>query len=162
MKIRTLPNLSLIALIASCFIQIGAQLFAILVIVRTVISAPPRSFAIFEGAYGYDSAFFWEIVPPITMLLFVIALVANWRNTRRELLLSAFTLFLAGGAIAGVFLEPAFAELMRIGYSDVVDPALQSRAETWYKYDVSVWLFGLAAGITLLVALARSVTDRAA
>jgi hypothetical protein len=42
-----LPNLSLIALIVRCFIQLGAQLFAIVVIVRTVIAAPPRSFAIF-------------------------------------------------------------------------------------------------------------------
>ncbi len=159
---RTLPNLSLIALIASCFIQIGAQLFAVLVIVRTVIAAPPRSFAIFEGEYGYDSGFFWETVPPITLVLFVVALVANWKNTRRNLLLSALTLFLIAGAVAGIFLEPEFAELMGIGYSDVVDPALQSRAATWYAYDVGVWFVSLAAGITLLVALARPVTERAA
>ena len=162
MTSRTLPNLSLIALTASCFIQIGAQLFAILVIVRTVISAPPRSFAIFEGEYGYDSSFFWQTVPPITLALFVVALVANWKNTRRSLLLGALALFVIAGAVAGVFLEPEFAELMGIGYSDVVDPALRSRAATWYAYDVGVWFVSLAAGITLLVALARPFTVRAA
>ena len=162
MTSRQVPNLSLIALIASCFTQIGAQLFAILVIVRTAIAAPPRSFAIFEGEYGYDSGFFWQTVPPITLVLFVIALVANWKNTRRNLLLFALTLFLIGGAVAGMFLEPAFAELMAIGYSDVVDPALRNRAAIWYAYDVAVWFFGLVAAITLLVALARPVTNRSA
>jgi hypothetical protein len=159
---RLLPNASLIALISSCFIQVGAQLFAILVIVRTVIAAPPRSFSIFAGEYGYDSGFFWETVPPITMVLFVVALLANWKTTRRGLLLLAVGLFLAGGVIAGVFLEPVFAEFLSIGYSDVVDPALQARAATWYAYDVAVWLLGLAAGITLLLALARPVASRPA
>ncbi|MEO7360819.1 MAG: hypothetical protein ABI120_10845 [Gemmatimonadaceae bacterium] len=157
MNARTLPNISLIALIASCFIQIGAQLFAILVIVRTVVTAPPRSFAIFQGEYGYDSGFFWETVPPITLLLFVIALASNWKNPRRNLLIVAFTLFLLGGAVAGIFLEPEFAKLMSLGYSDVVDPALQSRAATWYAYDFGVWFLALFAGMLLLVALARPV-----
>ena len=58
MKQRTLPNFSLLALIVSCLMQVGAQLFAILVIVRTVVAAPPRSFAIFDGEYGYDSSSF--------------------------------------------------------------------------------------------------------
>lgn len=159
---RSLPNASLIALITSCFIQIGAQLFAILVIVRTVVAAPPRSFAIFQGEYGYDSGFFWETVPPITLLLFLVALVANWKTTRRGLLVLALALFLAGGALAGAFLEPQFAEFLAIGYRDVIDPDLQRKAATWYAYDVAVWLLGLGAGLVLLVALARPVASRAA
>ena len=160
MNKQTLPNLSLIALIVSCFIQIGAQLFAIVVIVRTVIAAPPRSFAIFEGEYGYDSSFFWQIVPNISLALIVVALIANWRTTRRNLLLVALALFIIGGVVAALVVEPEFAKLMAIGYSDVVDSSLQSRAATWYAYDCGLWLIALTAGITLLVALARPVTDR--
>lgn len=160
MNNRTLPNLSLIALIVSCFVQIGAQLFAIAVIVRTVIAAPPRSFAIFEGEYGYDSSIFWETVPTITLALFVAALIANWKTTRRNLLFASFALFLVGAAVAGLVVEPEFAKLMAIGYSDIVDTSLQSRAATWYAYDCGLWIISLAAGITLLVALARPVTDR--
>ena len=160
MSKRTLPNLSLIALIASCFIQIGAQVFAIAVIVRTVIEAPPRSFAIFEGEYGYDSSIFWETVPTITLALFVVAIIANWKTTRRSFLLVALALFLIGAAVAALVVEPEFANLMAIGYSDVIDPTLQSRAATWYAYDCGLWLIALVAGITLLFALARPVTDR--
>jgi len=49
MKELNLPNVTLIALVASCFIQIGAQLFALVVIASTVAEAPPRSFVMFEG-----------------------------------------------------------------------------------------------------------------
>src|SRR6476619_2414922 len=122
---RYLPNVMLVALIVSCFIQIGAQLFAVSIIARTEQSAPPRSFAILEGAYRYDSSAFWQIVPPITAVLFLVALVANWKTDRRKLVLGAFTLFLIGGAVAGLYLESMFAKLIASGYRDVVDPGLQ-------------------------------------
>jgi hypothetical protein len=149
-------------LIVSCFIQIGAQLFAVSMIARVVKSAPPRSFAILEGAYRYDSSAFWQTVPPITTVLFLVALIANWKTDRRKLLLGAFTLFLIGGMVAGLYLEPMFAEIKGIGYRDIVDPELQARAATWYAFDWGVWSLGLIAGIALLIALARPVTHRAA
>ena len=74
---RYLPNITLIALIFRSCVQIGAQLFAVSIIARVVQSAPPRSFAILEGQYRYASAAFWQIVPPITTVLFLVALVAN-------------------------------------------------------------------------------------
>ena len=157
---RYLPNLTLIAVIVSCFIQFGAQLFAVSIIARIVQSAPPRSFAILEGAYRYDSSAFWQIVPPITAVLFLVALGANWKTDRRNLLLGALTLFLIGGAVAGFYLEPMFVEMIGIGYRDVVDPELQARAATWYALDWAVCGFGLLGGIALLIALARPVTDR--
>ena len=155
---RSLPNITLIALIVSCFLQVGAQLFAISIIARVVQSAPPRSFAILEGPYPYDSGPFWQIVPPITTILFLVALTGNWKTDRRKLILFAFTLFLIAGAVAGVFLEPMFAKMIAVGYRDAVDPALQARAATWYAMDWGVWVLGLAAGIVLLCALARPAT----
>ena len=157
MKTQTLPTPSLIALIVSCFIQIGAQLFAIVVIVRTVIAAPPRSLAIFNGEYGYDSSVFWETVPIVTLALFALALITNWRTTRRRLIFVALALFLGGAVVAGFVVEPEFSKLTAIGYSDFVDPALQERAARLYAHDIGLWLISLAAGITLLLALARPV-----
>ena len=156
---RSLPNITLIALIVSCFVQIGAQLFAISIIARVVQSAPPRSFAILEGSYRYDSSAFWQTVPPITAVLFLVALISNWKTDRRRLLIGAFSLFIIGGVVAGVYLEPMFARIIAVGYRDVVDPDLQARAATWYAMDCGVWVLGLAAGITLLWALARPGID---
>jgi hypothetical protein len=152
-------NVTLMAAAASCFIQIGAQLFAISVIARTVAQAPPRSFAIFEGTYGYDSSGFWNTAPPITALLLVIALAANWKTQRRNLLLIAMAVFVLGGVVAGVFLEPTFAEMIAVGYRDAIDPALQRQAANWYALDWAVWIFSLFAGGALLAALVRPAVN---
>lgn len=151
-------NLTLMALITSCFLQVGGGLFAILVVVNTIIEAPPRSFAILEGAYRYDSSAFWETLPPITAILFVIALIANWKTTRRMFVVAAFALFILGGLLAGFFSEPEFARITEAGYRDMVDPELQSRARSWYALDWAVWSVTLTAGLTLLLALANPVS----
>src|SRR6187455_368601 len=151
------PNLTLIALVASCLAQVGAQLFALSVVASTVSEAPPRSFAMLEGEYGYNSSGFWKTVPMITFVLFIIALVTNWKNHRRKLILFALTLFIIGGLVAGFFLEPVFADMIKRGYSDHVDPILKTQAKRWYFFDWMVWVLGLFAGLTLLVALIRPI-----
>ena len=158
MKELNLPNVTLMALVASCFIQFGAQLFALIVVAGTVSEAPPRSFAMFQGEYGYNSSSFWNTVPPITFVLFIIALVTNWKTQRRNLLLLALTMFIFGGLMAGFFLEPVFDEMKAMGYRDEIDPVLQSRAATWYALDWAVWSLGFVAGLSLLLALIRPVT----
>ena len=111
-----------------------------------------------QGEYGYNSSAFWNTVPMITSVLFVIALVANWKTPRRKLLLLALTLFVIGGLVAGLYLEPVFDEMKAIGFRDEVDPVLQSRAARWYALDRAVWALGAVAGGTLLLALIRPVT----
>ncbi len=153
MKKLNLANLTLIVLAASCLLQAGAQLFAITVVAKTITQAPPRSFAILEGAYRYDSRAFWDTLPPINFLLCIIALVVNWKTARRKFIVFAFLFFIAGGLLAGFYLEPFFAEMIARGYSDKVDIALQKQATRWYYMDLGVWCLGLTAGLALLVAL---------
>lgn len=71
---------------------------------------------------------------------------------------AAFALFILGGLLAGILLEPEFAKITAGGYQDVVDPELQSRARNWYVLDWAVWGITLTAAVTLLLALARPVT----
>jgi hypothetical protein len=158
MKELNLPNVTLMAAVTSCFLQIGAQLFALVVVAGTVSKAPPRSFAMFQGEYGYNSSAFWSTVPTITFVLLVVALVANWKTGRRKLLLLALTMFIVGGLMAGLFLEPVFDEMKAMGYRDEVDPVLRSRAATWYALDWAVWGIALVSGLALLLALIRPVT----
>src|SRR6188474_1310801 len=106
-----LKNITLIALTASCFIQTGAQLFAVSMIASTLSEAPPRSFAMLQGEYGYNSSSFWDIVPSITFLMFIVALITNWKTQRQKLILLALILFIMGGIIAGFVLEPFFADI---------------------------------------------------
>ena len=162
MKRLDVPNLTLAALVASCFIQIGAQLFALVVVAGTVAQAPPRSFAMFAGEYGYNSSGFWNTVPTITSVLFLVALIANWKTRRRKLLLFALSLFVIGSLIAGLLVEPIFSEMIATGYSDRVDSALQSRAATWYALDWMLWGVAASAGIALLLALITPAHDQEA
>ena len=155
MRLSSACNLTLMAVITSCFLQAGGGLFAISVLVSTITEAPPRSFAILEGAYRYDSSAFWETLPPITAILFVIALIVNWRTTRRGLVFAALSIFILGGLLAAFFLEPAFADITAGGYRDLIDPALQVRARSWLVLDWAVWSLSMLAGIVLLLALAR-------
>jgi hypothetical protein len=157
-KELNLRNLTLMALVACGLMQIGAQLYALSVVASTVSAAPPRSFAMLQGEYGYNSSAFWNTVPTITFVLFIIALVANWKTPRRKLLLLALTLFVIGGLVAGLYLEPAFDQMKAIGFRDEVDPVLQRRAARWYALDWTVWSLGAVAGVALLLALIRPVT----
>ena len=155
MRDLNIRNIALMALVFSCFMQIGGQLFAISVLVSTLTEAPPRSFAILEGEYSYDSSSFWSTVPPITALLYVVALITNWKTQRRMLLLVSLALFVCSGLIAGLMLEPEFAKMVATGYRDIVDLKLQSRAARWYYLDWAAWGVIVLAGLSLLLALFR-------
>ena len=157
MRELNLRNVTVIAATGVCLMQIGAQLFALSVVASTVSAAPPRSFAILQGEYPYDSSSFWSTVPPITLLLLLIALAANWKTARRKLIVLALALFIVAGLVSGLYLGPAFDELKAIGFQDDVDPALQIKAATWYALDWAVWSVAALAGVAMLTALNRPV-----
>jgi hypothetical protein len=76
------------------------------------------------------------------------------------LLIAAIALFVIGGLVAGMFVEPEFAAITAGGYSDKIDPALQNRAANWLAYDWALWAISVAAGIALLLALARPLSAK--
>ena len=152
-----LKNVTLLAATASCVMQVGAQLFAVSIVASTIAAAPPRSFLILQGEFGYDSSSFWNMAPTITFLLLIIALITNWKTPRRKLILSALILFIFAGILAALFLDPLFADMMKVGYSDRVDEALQAQARRWYMLDWMVWVLGFVSGLILLLALTMPV-----
>jgi hypothetical protein len=156
----SLPNLSLIAAVVSCLIQVGAQLFAVVVVVATVTEAPPRSLAMLAGEYGYDSGPFWDLVPLVTAALLLVALATNWQTPRRRLLLGAAGAFVVAGLFAAFVMGPVQADVVSAGYSDAVDEGLRARAAWWRTLDWISWALVLVVGILLSVALATPVPDR--
>jgi hypothetical protein len=73
-------------------------------------------------------------------------------------MLFALTMFLVGGLVMMLLVEPDFAEMKAMGYRDEVDPVLQSRAAKWYALDWLGWAIGAIGGVALLLALIRPVT----
>jgi len=158
MKELSLRNVTLIALVASWFIQIGGQVFALIAVDRTLVAGPPRSFAMLQGVYRYDSSLFWSTVPPLTSLLLIIALVTNWKTGRRKFLLVTLTLFMVITLVSILYLQPTFDAIKAIGYRDEIDPTLRSRAAKWHAAEWAVWCLALVGGFALLLALIRPAT----
>ena len=150
-----LSGLSLVTLLGGCFAQIGAQAFAIAVLVRTASSAPPRSLEIYRIDHPYDSGAFWEVMPTINLALFIVAAIANWRTDARWCVLIAFALFAVSGMLQGLVVAPIFDELLRAPTSSVVDPALVKLGREWFIADAASWAFALASGLVLTFAAAR-------
>ena len=160
MRTLSLPNLSLIAAVISCLIQVGAQLFAVVVVVATVTEAPPRSLAMLAGEYGYDRAPFWDVVPMVTSVLLLVALATNWKTPRRRLLLGATVAFIVAGLFAAFVMGPVQADVVSAGYSDAVDEGLRARAAWWHTLDWISWALLLVVGLLLSVALATPLPGR--
>lgn len=161
MRTPTIANLTLIPAVVSALLQAGAQLFAIAVIVSTVTAAPPRSLAMYAGEYGYNSGPFWEVMPTVTLVLLLVALVGNWRTPRRRLLLAGLALFIAAGLFSVFVMGPAQEAVVKVGYGDAVDAALRVQAARWLLLDWSSWALTLCTGLVLAASLAVRVPDAA-
>jgi hypothetical protein len=156
MQITKTGNLSLVSLIAGLFIQLGAQLFALLVIVSTLIKAPPESLAMLKGPYGYDSSIYWDVFPNITFVLFVIAIIANWKNGHRNWILSAFALYFLAGLCAIFVVGSLFTQLT----NGEVQGEIIELANRWYNFDWLVWLLTLTSGIVLITRLNKYINSK--
>jgi hypothetical protein len=162
LKTPTIPNLTLIPAVVGALLQAGAQLFAIAVIVGTVTKAPPRSLAMFAGEYGYNSGPFWNVMPTVTLVLLLVALVGNWRTPRRRLIVAAVALFIAAGLFTVFVMGPIQDAVVRVGYSDAVDEALRVQAARWHMLDWVSWVLTLSVGVVLAAALAVRVPEATA
>lgn len=159
MRTTSKANLSLIPAVVSALLQAGAQLFAIVVIVGTVTTAPPRSLAIYAGQYAYNSGPFREVMPTVTFGLLLIALAGNWRTPRRRLLLAAVALFIAAGVWTIFVMGPVQDAVVRVGYSDTVDEVLRVQAARWHVLDWVAWALTLSTGVVLAACLAVRVPN---
>src|SRR6187549_1986164 len=145
MKTSTFSKISLLAIFAILFVQIGAQLFALLAIVQTLVKDPPKSFQMLIGDYGYDSSVFWDTIPNVTTLLFVIALIACWKTNARLWIIISFSIFILAGVLAMVVVEPRFAELV----SSESGANLNEMTASWYRLDWTLWFLTLLSGLVL-------------
>lgn len=156
MKVDKIGNLLLLSLIGGLFIQLGAQLFALLVIVRTLIKAPPESLAMLQGPYGYNSSIYWDVFPNITFILFVIATISNWKNGHRNWILSAFAVYFVAGLCAIFVVGSLFTQLT----NGELQEGILELANKWYGFDWLVWLLTLASGLLLMIRLNRYLNSK--
>ena len=146
----------MIALVISYLIVVGADLYGQIVVAWSVLEAPPRSFSMLKGEYTLDSKTFWQVVTTIPLVLFVGAVVANWKTHRRFLLLTAFVAFFVINALSFPFVFGEYLDITSAEYRDVVDTELLSRGIAWKRLALLRLAIVVAVGLLPLVALTRA------
>jgi len=153
--VNRLNNL-LLALGAISFITvIGGAVYEHLAFVPQWAAAPPTSLALLQGPYGMRPERFWMPIHPVTLLLMIAALVANWRTVRRRAMsmaLGGYTLVLI---ITGIYFVPELLAITGTPYADTVDAGLQTRAARWETLSIVRLVFLVALALTWLSALAQ-------
>lgn len=144
---KSAGSFSLVSLVAGLFVQIGAQIFAISVLVAVAASAPPHSLQIYQGDYPYDSSGFWNVVPILTTLLFLWALWSNWQSAQRKGILLALVLFAASGACQILLAQPHFQALTEAPFSETVDRELAIAGRQWLAFDLASWFLLTVSGL---------------
>jgi hypothetical protein len=154
---KKLSLVFLLSLIGAVFIQFGAQLFAIIVIVSTLVESPPESFALIRGDFAYDSSKFWDVYPNISGGLFILAIVFNWKTQFRKWILISFGMYIIGALFAIFVLEPTHAEVVRIVLNETKSNRLQDDALLWYRLDWILCILTFVTGIVLLVPIFKQL-----
>ena len=147
---------SLIALIISYFVVVGADLYGQIVVAWTVLEVPPSSFLMLQGEHALDSKRFWQVVTTIPLILFVLSIIANWKTPRRALLLTAFVAFFVINALSFPFVFGEYLDIVSAEYRNVTDPELLRRGAAWKRLALVRCVVVVAVGLLPLVALARS------
>ncbi len=155
-----LRNLSLIILIVSYFIVVGADIFGQAAISWTVLDEPPRSLSMFQGDYVYDSSTFWKVATTAPLVLFFLALLANWKNSRRRFIAVSFAAYVVINIVSFAYVFPEYLDIVSSTYSNTVDPVLQKRGQSWEILAFVRWLVVVGFGVPLLVALSIAVPNR--
>lgn len=153
-------NLFLILASISFVVVIGGAVYEHLALVPVWASAVPASLTVFQGPYRLAPEKFWMLIHPVTIVLMVIALVANWASDRRALILTPLVGYVVILVATWLYFVPELMELTQTPISGTVDAALTARASSWETLSLVRLGFLFVLAITLLSSLATPVDSR--
>lgn len=153
-------NLFIILASISFVVMIGGAVYEHLALVPVWASAVPASLTVFQGQYRLTPEKFWMVIHPVTIVLMVIALIANWVSDRRALIIAPLVGYLLVLGVTWLYLVPELMELTQTPFSETVDAALTARAGTWETLSLVRLGFLFVLAITLLSSLATPIDSR--
>jgi hypothetical protein len=158
---KSLRDLLLIFASVSFMCVIGAGTYEHIAMVPQWSSAPPVSLSMFQGKYGVNPGAFWKLIHPVTLLLLIVALVLNWRSSRRKYILFGLSGYVAVLIATFSYFMPELIEIISTPYQEVINHDLQSRANLWEKLSIIRTIFMTILATIFLTALTKSTnTDR--
>ena len=153
-------NLFLILACLSFIVVIGGGVYEHQALVPVWSSAVPASLAVFQGEYRLVPEKFWMLIHPVTIVLMVIALIANWASDRRVLILAPLIVYVLILGVTWFYFVPELMELTQTPLSETVDAALTARASTWETLSLVRLGVLFVLAITLLSSLATPIDSR--
>ena len=153
-------NLFLILASISFVVVIGGAVYEHLALVPVWTSAVPASLTVFQGPYRLAAENFWIPIHPVTIVLFVVALIANWKTDRRILIIAPLVGYVLILGVTWFYFVPELMELTQTPFSETVDAALTARANTWETLSLVRLGVLFILAITLLSSLATPTDSR--
>jgi hypothetical protein len=144
----------------SFIIVIGGATYEHAAVVPVWTSAVPASLHMFQGEYALAAPNFWIPVHPVTMILLLTGLFANWRTERRNYVLAAILGYAAVLGVTFVYFVPELMTITKSSYSTMVDADLTRRALTWQSLSLVRLGFLLVLAIVLLVGLSKPADSK--
>lgn len=141
----------------SFIIVIGGATYEHAAVVPQWTSAVPASLSMFQGEYGLAASNFWIPVHPVAIVLFLLALIANWRTERRKYILIALTGYVAILGMTFVYFVPELMAIIQTSYSLSVDPELTRRAQFWEMLSLVRLAILITLAVCLLTGLSKQV-----
>ena len=152
---KSAQNLLLILASLSFVTIMGAAIYECVSTTPHWSAAPPLSLTMFQGQYGLNSGLFWLIIHPVTLLFFIAALIANWKNARRRQILYVLSTYIVILIITAVYFVPELIHIISSPYQDNIDKDLQSRAALWEKLSLIRLILVAVLSAVLLSSLTK-------
>jgi hypothetical protein len=156
---KSAKNLLLILASLSFVSIMGAAIYEVISTTPQWSAAPPQSLTMFQGKYGLNSGLFWTIIHPVTILLLVAALFANWNNGRRKQILVVFSSYILILIMTATYFVPVLLHIITSPYQNQVDRDLQLRAALWEKLSFARLCLVVLLSVVLLSALTKPANN---
>jgi hypothetical protein len=156
---KSAKNLLLILASLSFVSIMGAAIYEVISTTPQWSAAPPQSLTMFQGKYGLNSGLFWTIIHPVTILLLVAALFANWNNGRRKQILVVFSSYILILIMTATYFVPELLHIITSPYQNQVDRDLQLRAALWEKLSFARLCLVVLLSVVLLSALTKPANN---
>ena len=153
-----LAGTSLLLLCLFYCIMLGGGNYEQLTVAKVIVSNPPKSFAMLIGEYPFTPIAFWAKFRALTIVLFVLAIVFNWRASpfNRKILLVSFGIDILITISTFLYFAPEVGAMISSATANEINPNLAKRVTHWHQLNyVRLGAFYLVA-ILLLVGLKRS------
>jgi small neutral amino acid transporter SnatA (MarC family) len=96
------------------------------------------------------------MIHPVTMVLFIIALIVSWRTERKKHVLYSLIVYVVILATTFAWFVPELLSLINTPYSDTYDASLTSRGSRWEILSIIRGIVLFVTAIFLYMGLTKS------